>query len=151
MKTLALLCLAIVVSLTAGCNRESSQAAGETKSAEPGVTDPNKTDITHHDITRAEYTEEFARQERDKAKAALEALGDTLDDAWIHSKVAAKLIANALAAEQRIKVDVKDNVVTLRGTVDTEQERADTERSARETPGVKRVVNQLKIARKGSS
>jgi osmotically-inducible protein OsmY len=150
MKTLALLCLAIAMSLTVGCDRESSQAASETKSAESGGTVENKTDVTSHEMTRAEYTEELARQERDKAKASLEAIGDTLDDAWIHSKVAAKLIANALAAEQRIKVDVKDNVVTLRGTVGSEQERLDAERSAKETPGVKRVVNQLKIAPKSS-
>jgi osmotically-inducible protein OsmY len=146
MKMLALLCLTISISLTAGCNWEPGQAASETKSAEPGAAVDNKTDVTHREMTRAEYTEELARQERDKAKAALEAIGDTLDDAWIHSKVAAKLVANALAAEQRIKVDVKDNVVTLRGIVDSEQEKAEAERSARETQGVKRVIDQLKIA-----
>jgi osmotically-inducible protein OsmY len=46
---------------------------------------------------------------------------------------------------------VVNNVVTLRGAVDTAEQRAEAERIARDTEGVKRVVNQLKIGTAGKS
>jgi hyperosmotically inducible periplasmic protein len=198
MKTAALLCLAIVMSLTAGCNTETGQRADASnselrqkiesrlntdarlnaakltvsadathnqatisgtvdseklqtravelaESAAPGVVIDSKISVMHAETTRAEYTEELARQERDKAKASLETVGAALDDAWIHSKVAAKLIEDALVNKQTVHVDVKDNVVILRGTVKTAQEKADAEQIAMKTDGVKSVVNQLKV------
>jgi osmotically-inducible protein OsmY len=42
-------------------------------------------------------------------------------------------------------VDVKNNMVTLRGTVDTAEQKAEAERIAKETEGVKRVNSLLKI------
>ena len=58
-----------------------------------------------------------------------------------------KLIADTKTPEHKINVDVNDNVVTLRGTVDTVAQQNEAERLARETDGVKRVVNQLKVAK----
>jgi osmotically-inducible protein OsmY len=43
-------------------------------------------------------------------------------------------------------VDVVNNVVTLRGTVDTVEESTTAARIARETEGVKQVKNQIKVA-----
>ena len=73
-------------------------------------------------------------------------VGDTLDDAWIHTKIVAKLIANSKTPERKINVDVVKNVVTLRGTVDTAEEKTAAEKVAKDTDGVKSVVNQLKVA-----
>ena len=42
---------------------------------------------------------------------------------------------------------MNNNVVTLRGTVDTAEQKAEAERVARETDGVKRVINQLRVAK----
>src|SRR5215510_6177581 len=72
-------------------------------------------------------------------------LGDSLDDAWIHTKLVAKFIGDADTPGRKINVDVVNNVVTLRGTVDTAEQRAEAERIAGNTEGVKRVVNQLKV------
>jgi osmotically-inducible protein OsmY len=44
-------------------------------------------------------------------------------------------------------VDVDRNVVTLRGTVETAMEKAEAERIAKETEGVTRVNNQLKVGK----
>jgi hyperosmotically inducible protein len=95
---------------------------------------------------RASYSEREAQAEREKAKTNKETIGDTLDDAWIHTKIVAKLIANSSTPERKINVDVVQNVVTLRGTVDTAEEKAAAEKTARDTDGVTKVVNQLKVA-----
>jgi osmotically-inducible protein OsmY len=95
---------------------------------------------------RGEYSEKQAAEERERAKQSKETIGDTLDDAWIHTKIVAKLIADSDTPERKINVDVVNNVVTLRGEVDTAQAKTDAEKIAKETEGVKSVVNQLKVA-----
>ncbi len=92
------------------------------------------------------YTEEQAREERARAKQNKETIGDTLDDAWIHAKIVAKLIGDSQTPERKINVDVVNNEVTLRGTVDTTEAKAEAERIAKETDGVKKVTNQLKVS-----
>jgi len=96
--------------------------------------------------SRGSYTEKQAQEERERAKANKETIGDTLDDAWIHTKIVAKLIANSKTPERKINVDVVKNVVTLRGTVDSAEEKTAAEKVAKDTDGVKSVVNQLKVA-----
>jgi osmotically-inducible protein OsmY len=94
---------------------------------------------------RGDYTEKQAAEERERAKQSKETIGDTLDDAWIHTKIVAKLIADYNTPERKINVDVVNNVVTLRGTVDTAEARTEAEKIAKDTDGVKSVVNQLKV------
>jgi osmotically-inducible protein OsmY len=96
--------------------------------------------------SRAGYTEKQAAEERERAKQSKETIGDTLDDAWIHTKIVAQLIANADTPERNINVDVVNNAVTLRGTVDTAEARTEAEKVAKATEGVKSVTNQLKVA-----
>jgi len=91
------------------------------------------------------YSEEQAREERERAKANKETLGQSLEDAWVHTKVVAKLIGNSQTPERKINVDVVDGVVTLRGQVDTAEGKAEAERMAKETDGVKSVKNELKV------
>ena len=92
------------------------------------------------------YSEEQARAEREKAKANKETIGQSLEDAWTHTKIVAKLIGDADTPERKINVDVVDGAVTLRGTVDTAEAKSEAERIAKETDGVKKVTNQLKVA-----
>jgi osmotically-inducible protein OsmY len=96
--------------------------------------------------SRAQYTEKQAQEERERAKQSKETIGDTLDDAWIHTKIVAQLIANSDTPERNINVDVVNNAVTLRGTVDTAEARTEAEKVAKNTEGVKSVTNQLKVA-----
>ena len=107
--------------------------------------------VKPRELTRAEYTEEQARSERTKAKDYKEKIGDSLDDAWIHTKIVAKLIGDATTPERKINVDVVNNAVTLRGAVDTQDQKSEAERIARTTEGVKNVNNQLKITGKAKS
>lgn len=91
------------------------------------------------------YSEEQAREERARAKENKETVGDTLEDAWIHTKIVAQLIGDSKTPERKINVDVVNNAVTLRGTVDTAEARAEAERIAKGTEGVTKVTNQLKV------
>ncbi|HZS09130.1 MAG TPA: BON domain-containing protein [Blastocatellia bacterium] len=118
------------------------------KSAHAGLIVMDKIDVKPRELSRSEYTEERAREEREKAKSRGETVGSSLDDAWIHTKIVTKLIGNTNTPERKINVDVNNNVVTLRGTVDTPAEKMEAERVAKETDGVKRVVNQLKAGGK---
>jgi len=92
------------------------------------------------------YTEEQAREERARAKGNKETIGDTLEDAWIHAKIVTKLIGDSQTPERKINVDVVNNEVTLRGTVDTPEAKSEAERVAKGTDGVKKVTNQLKVS-----
>ena len=91
------------------------------------------------------YSDEQAREERERAKASKETIGQSLEDAWVHTKVVAKLIGDSQTPERKINVDVVDGAVTLRGEVDTAEGKAEAERLAKETDGVKSVKNELKI------
>jgi hyperosmotically inducible protein len=125
-----------------------ARAVEVTKAANPGLNVIDKIEVKPRELTRAEYTQEHARSERAKAKNVKETIGDSLDDAWIHTKIVAKLIGNADTPERKINVDVVKNVVTLRGTVDTPEQKAEAERIAHNTEGVKSVSNQLKVVGK---
>ena len=94
---------------------------------------------------RGQYTEQQAREEREKAKANKETIGQSLDDAWIHTKIVAKLIGDTKTPERNINVDVVAGAVTLRGNVDTAEAKTEAERIAKETEGVTKVSNQLKV------
>jgi len=130
---------------TVGTQALRTKAVSLAKEASSGLILTDKIVVKPRELTREEYTEENAREEREKAKGTGEKIGDSLDDAWIHTKIVAKLIGNADTPERKINVDVVNNVVTLRGTVDTNEQKVKAERVAIETEGVKRVVNQLKV------
>jgi osmotically-inducible protein OsmY len=122
-----------------------TKAVNLAKEASPGLILTDKIDVKPRELTRAEYTEDNARTEREKAKGTGEKVGDSLDDAWIHAKIVTKLIGDTNTPERKINVDVVNNVVTLHGMVDTAAQRAEAERVAKDTEGVKRVINQLKV------
>jgi len=115
------------------------------RNAHPGLLITDKIVVKPRELSRTEYTEEFAKTERERAKQLGEKLGDSLDDAWIHTKIVAQLIGNAETPERKINVDVVNNVVTLRGAVNTAEQKAEAERIAKATEGVKKVVNQLRL------
>jgi hyperosmotically inducible periplasmic protein len=115
------------------------------KNAQTGLMVTDKINVKSGEMSRTDYTEDLAKQARDKAKAAGDKIGETLDDAWIHTKIVAKLITNSNTPERKINVDVVNNVVTLRGTVDTAAQKTEAEMVAKNTDGVKSVSNQLKV------
>jgi hyperosmotically inducible periplasmic protein len=124
-----------------------TRAVEMARAGQPGLTIDDKIDVKPREITRSEYTPEMARAEVERARTHKETVGGSLEDAWIHSKIVAKLLADKDTPERKINVDVDHNVVTLRGTVETMAQKEEAERIAKQTDGVKRVNNQLKVAK----
>jgi len=81
----------------------------------------------------------------DHAKNGMRKTGEAVTDTWITTKVKWFFMGDDLLKGSHIDVDTKDRVVTLNGTVKTETGRKQAVRLARETDGVTKVVDNLKI------
>src|SRR5439155_14833873 len=146
MNKKVMLLVAVLVSAFAfaACNDTTSNTNANANANANTGTITTRTEPTATPTPR--YSEEQARAERERAKANKETIGQSLEDAWIHTKVVAKLISDTQTPERKINVDVVEGEVTLRGQVDTAEAKTEAERLAKETDGVKKVVNQLKVA-----
>lgn len=71
--------------------------------------------------------------------------GTQVDDAAITAAVKGKLAADSEINPFNIDVDTNEGVVTLQGRVEKEEARTKAEQLARETDGVSRVVNLIKV------
>jgi hyperosmotically inducible periplasmic protein len=71
--------------------------------------------------------------------------GTQVDDATITTSVKAKLAADGDINPFNIDVDTNEGVVTLQGRVEKEEARTKAEQLARETDGVARVINLIKV------
>ena len=116
------------------------------KSAQPGLTVNDKIAVKPQDIARKDFTEDLAKEEWERAKQVGDKVGDTIEDAWLHGKIFAKLIAHSKTPARNINVDVVGGVVTLRGKVSQVEQKSEAERLAKETEGVKKVDNQLEVS-----
>lgn len=127
---------------TQGLRTRAVEAA---KAAHAGLVITDKIDVEPGMVERADFNEEMAREARERASTASDSIGDSLDDAWIHTKLRSRLLAEGEFPGGSLNVDVKDNVVTLRGSVATRAERTKAEEIAKTTGGVKSVRNQLVV------
>ena len=80
------------------------------------------------------------------APAALANQARAVKDGWLVLKVHSEMVDEDLLSGSDIDVDVKDGVVTLRGTVPSQAGRARALEVARKNDGVKSVVDRLTIA-----
>ncbi|HEX5758026.1 MAG TPA: BON domain-containing protein [Thermoanaerobaculia bacterium] len=71
--------------------------------------------------------------------------GTQVDDAAITTAVKSKLAADGDINPFNIDVDTNEGVVTLQGRVEKAEARSEAERLARETDGVLRVINLIKV------
>lgn len=122
--------LASAISVTANADRNEvtlsgtipseelqSKAVELAKASKDPLTIMDKIDVKPPEVSRNEYTESMAREARDKAKVVGDKIGNTIDDAWIHTKITAKLMGNKNTPARKINVNVMNNVVTLRGAL----------------------------------
>jgi hyperosmotically inducible periplasmic protein len=96
----------------------------------------------------ADKTGEGVSKAADKTGDAVAKTGEVIDDTWVTTKVKAKYVGEDSVEGSNISVETNHNVVTLSGTVPTETARAAALRIARETKGVKKVVDNLRVAPK---
>ncbi len=71
--------------------------------------------------------------------------GEQVDDAWITSKVTAKLTADPEVNVFEIDVDSTNGVVRLSGLVDTDVQRREAAKLAWRTEGVRDVINDIRL------
>jgi len=71
---------------------------------------------------------------------------DRVGDAALASEVSADLSADPDVSAHKIDVDVKDGVVTLSGMVNSDFARRHAEEVAHKVDGVRRVINELRVA-----
>ena len=135
------------VTLSGSVNSETlrTQIVEVARNTQPGFVINDKIDVKPLDVSLEKYTEDMAAKARSSARETGDKLGDSLEDAWLHTKVTAKLAASKTTPARKINVDVEKNVVTLRGEVESVEASREAIRLARETEGVRRVVNLLKV------
>jgi osmotically-inducible protein OsmY len=78
-------------------------------------------------------------------KKAARATGESTEDAYIHTKLKAKMMDSVELEGSDIDIDVHDNVAYLRGSVRTPEARERALEIARHTDGVHRVVDELRV------
>jgi hyperosmotically inducible periplasmic protein len=83
------------------------------------------------------------------ACSSTQTAGTQVDDAAIVTKIKAKLTADGDVNPFNIDVDSNNGEVTLQGTVEKDVARTRAEQLARETEGVTRVINLIKVGGDG--
>ena len=96
----------------------------------------------------ADKTAHAADKAADKTVAGAKKTGRKIDDGWIKSKIYAQYMAdwNDILDDSDIDVDVKNNMVTLSGTVKTAAAKARAVSVAKATDGVKGVTDMLRVS-----
>jgi hyperosmotically inducible protein len=103
-------------------------------------------DIKDATKTAGEKISEGTEKAVDATKDAAEKTGEDITDAAITTAVKTKLLADTKTPGLKIDVDTNDGVVTLSGTVPSKAAEDKAVADARGTKGVKRVINNLKVA-----
>jgi hyperosmotically inducible protein len=74
--------------------------------------------------------------------------GKNVDDANVTAAVKSQLVMEKAANLTRIDVDTSNGIVHLNGVVDSPEQKARAQELARRVKGVKKVVNDLQVARR---
>ena len=91
---------------------------------------------------------EMDRNIKDAVQPDREHAGEKLDNAALLAKVKAKLASDiGVATLTNVNVDTRGSVVTLRGTIASDTQRQEIQRTVSQVSGVTSVVNELKVAR----
>jgi hyperosmotically inducible periplasmic protein len=98
----------------------------------------------------ADKAERKAERAADGTANTANKTGRAIDDGWIKSKIYAQYLADwgTILDDSDIDIDVKDNAVTLSGTVKSAEAKTRAVAVAKATDGVKSVRDALRIAAK---
>lgn len=97
--------------------------------------------------TGAERAREVASQVGQKTAEAAKTAQEVLSDGSLTAKIKAKMALDDTVKALNLNIDTLDGVVTVAGTVRTTAERDRALALARETTGVKRVVDRTTLSR----
>lgn len=109
------------------------------------VSDKGNTSIwsNANGVTRADYDKDRAKYEAEKGVSSV---GQGANDSWIWFKTRSALLGTNDLRESTINVDVNNDMITLKGTVATAEQKAKAETVAKSIEGQKGVKNELKVA-----
>lgn len=105
---------------------------------------PPAIDIDGPEIDAAK-ARQVGAQIGEKTAVAASRLEDSIEEGSLTAKIKAKMVLDDLVSARTIDVTTDGTVVTLAGTVHSQQERDRAIALARETNGVTKVVDQLTI------
>lgn len=108
-----------------------------------GIDDPAQREAAE----QADKAKAAGRDAADKAGDAADRTGAAITDAGVTTAVKAKFLGDPSVSGLKIDVDTKSGVVTLTGTVASASEKERALSLARDTNGVKSVVDRLKVGR----
>jgi len=108
-----------------------------------GNANVNSNRWSNTNVTREEYDKNRAEYEREKGRSTI---GSGANDSWLWFKTRAALLTTSDLRESTVDVDVVNDVVTLKGTVETAAQKTKAEQVAKGIDGVKSVKNELKVA-----
>lgn len=101
-------------------------------------------DIDAPDIDTAKARQAGAEIGEKTAMAAAR-VSDSLEEGSLTAKIKAKMVLDDLVKARAIDVSTEDTVVTVAGTVHSQQERDRAVALAKETDGVTKVIDQLTV------
>lgn len=89
----------------------------------------------------------LARQAAESTKVAAQRTEAVMTEAAFTAKIKSKMALDDYVHARTINVDTAGTIVTLTGTVRSEQERQRAVRLARETEGITQVVDKLQVTK----
>jgi hyperosmotically inducible protein len=111
---------------------------------------PDRDAIATAGRTAAERAKDAGARIGDKTAAAAKEVAqetkDALSDGALTGKIKAKMALDDFVKASDVNVDTKDGVVTIGGTVRTAAERDRALKLARETNGVKQVIDRITVS-----
>jgi len=121
----------------------SNTAVVVNSNANVPVVTTNTNRWSNTNVNRADYDKSRADYEKDKGSSTI---GQGANDSWIWFKTRAALLTTNDLRESTINVDVVNDVITLKGTVATAEQKKKAEDVAKAIEGQKGVKNELKVA-----
>lgn len=135
------------VLFAAGCDQRNTTTSSTTPATPPvsSATPSTAGRVAGATDNAADKVAAATERAGDKMAAMTEKAGDKIDDAAITAKVKTALMAEPGLKSLDINVDTRDNVVTLAGTVGTQELKQRASHVAQSVNGVKSVSDQLVV------
>jgi hyperosmotically inducible periplasmic protein len=142
-----------VVTLTGMVAKDADKTAAEDLARVPGVVRiDNKLTSREKATTKTKDTADAVvdttKKGASKTKDAASKTGEVVTDGWISTRIKTKFMGDEALRASDIKVDTNNHVVTLTGAVPDAAARTKAVDMAKAVEGVRRVVDNLKIAGK---
>jgi BON domain len=143
----------LLAALATGCSDTANSNNGNTAARNANTTNRNaagNSSATNDNKRAGEQTrEEYEKNKETLAKQAKDLgskIGSGAEDLWLWTKTRTELAGVGDLRDSTINVDVDNGVVTLRGTVASQDQVQKAEATAKGVEGVKSVRNELKVS-----